>query len=120
MALKKETQQVRYTEQIGDNRGGGFSALADASITQANQLNNLTSQFADLGLKELKSFGTKIGKEAAENAVFSEVEQTVKLEDGTEIESRANRVLLFDPSKPHHSTSCTNDKRRVNININYL
>lgn len=42
------------------------------------------------------------------------------LEDGTEIESRANRVLLFDPSKPHHSTSCTNDKRRVNININYL
>jgi len=85
MALKKETQQVRYTEQIGVNRGGGFSALADASITQANQLNNLTSQFADLGLKELKSFGTKIGKEAAENAVFSEVEQTVKLEDGTEI-----------------------------------
>ncbi len=85
MALKKETQQVRYTEQIGINRGGGFSALADASITQANQLNNLTSQFADLGLKELKSFGTKVGKEAAENAVFSEVEQTVKLEDGTEI-----------------------------------
>ena len=85
MALKKETQQVRYTEQIGVNRGGGFAAMADASITQANQLNNLTSQFADLGLKELKSFGTKIGKEAAENAVFSEVEQTVKLEDGTEI-----------------------------------
>ncbi|BAQ87898.1 hypothetical protein [uncultured Mediterranean phage uvMED] len=85
MALKKETQQVRYTEQIGVNRGGGFAAMADASITQANQLNNLTSQFADLGLKELKSFGTKIGKEAAENAVFSEVEQTVKLDDGTEI-----------------------------------
>lgn len=85
MALKKETQQVRYTEQIGINRGGGFSAMADASITQANQLNNLTSQFADLGLKELKSFGTKVGKEAAENAVFSEVEQTVKLDDGTEI-----------------------------------
>ena len=42
------------------------------------------------------------------------------LEDGTEIESKANRLLLFDPSKPHHSTSCTKDKRRVNININYL
>ena len=46
--------------------------------------------------------------------------KTKVLEDGTEIESRANRVLLFDPSKPHHSTSCTSDKRRVNININYL
>jgi hypothetical protein len=42
------------------------------------------------------------------------------LEDGTEIESKANRLLLFDPSKPHHSTSCTKDNRRVNININYL
>jgi len=42
------------------------------------------------------------------------------LEDGTEIESRANRVLFFDPSNPHHSTSCTNVKRRININFNYL
>ena len=78
MALKKETQQVRYTEQIGVNRGGGFEAMADASITQANKLNNLTSQFADLGLKELKSIGTKIGKEAAEKADVREVEKKVK------------------------------------------
>jgi len=42
------------------------------------------------------------------------------LEDGTEISSVANRVLFFDPTKPHHSTTCTDDKRRVNININYL
>lgn len=42
------------------------------------------------------------------------------LEDGTEIKSVRNRLLLFDPSKPHHSTSCTDDKRRVNINFNYI
>ena len=42
------------------------------------------------------------------------------LEDGTECESVANRLLLFDASKPHHSTSCTDQKRRVNININYI
>ena len=42
------------------------------------------------------------------------------LEDGTKIESVANRVLLFDPSKPHHSTFCTDQKVRVNININYF
>ena len=42
------------------------------------------------------------------------------LEDGTEIESISNRLLLFDPSKPHHSTSCTDVKRRVNINFNYM
>jgi hypothetical protein len=42
------------------------------------------------------------------------------LEDGTRIESIENRALFFDPSKPHHSTNCTNDKARVNININYF
>jgi hypothetical protein len=42
------------------------------------------------------------------------------LEDGTEIESVANRLLVFDGSKPHHSTTCTDQKRRVNINMNYI
>jgi len=42
------------------------------------------------------------------------------LEDGTKIESIRNRALLFDPSLPHRSTSCTNTKGRFNININYL
>ena len=42
------------------------------------------------------------------------------LKDGTEIESVANRLLLFDASKPHHSTTCTDQKRRVNINVNYM
>ena len=42
MALKKEQTEVKYSEMIGVNRGGGFASLADASITQANALNNLT------------------------------------------------------------------------------
>ena len=42
------------------------------------------------------------------------------LEDGVEIESVANRLLLFNPSKPHHSTTCTNKNRRMNINFNYF
>lgn len=41
------------------------------------------------------------------------------LEDGTRIESIANRVLLFDPSKPHDSSYPTDAKVRVNINMNY-
>jgi len=35
-------------------------------------------------------------------------------------DSVSNRMLFFDPSKPHHSTTCTNTKRRVNLNINYI
>ena len=42
------------------------------------------------------------------------------LEDGTEVESIANRLLLFDSSKPHHSTTTTNADRRLNINVNYF
>ena len=42
------------------------------------------------------------------------------LEDGTKIESRANRILFFDPSKKHKSTHCTDVKCRVNINFNYF
>ena len=40
--------------------------------------------------------------------------------DGKNFESVANRILFFDPSKPHHSTSTTDVKRRLNVNINYL
>lgn len=42
------------------------------------------------------------------------------LEDGTEIKSIGNRLLLFDSSKPHKSASCTDEKYRTNININYF
>jgi hypothetical protein len=76
MALKKEQTEIKYSEMIGVNRGSGFSALADASLTQANALNNLTSQFADQGLKELQKYGKKVGEDAAENAKFSKKEIT--------------------------------------------
>ena len=42
------------------------------------------------------------------------------LEDGTEIESIPNRLLLLDSSRPHHSTTTTNVNRRLNINFNYM
>jgi len=43
-----------------------------------------------------------------------------KLEDGTKVDSVANRVLLFDPSTKHCSTTTTNASARFNININYF
>ena len=42
------------------------------------------------------------------------------LEDGTKIDSVENRILFFDPTKEHYSTHCTDQKVRVNININYF
>ena len=43
-----------------------------------------------------------------------------KLEDGRKINSVANRILLFDASEEHCSTTTTNVFARVNININYI
>ena len=40
--------------------------------------------------------------------------------DGEEIPSVANRMILFDPSIPHHSTNCTDFPYRMNVNINYF
>ena len=43
-----------------------------------------------------------------------------KLKDGTKINSIANRILLFDASEEHCSTTATNVFARINININYI
>ena len=43
-----------------------------------------------------------------------------KLEDGTKVDSIANRVLIFDASTKHCSTTTTNAKARFNINLNYF
>lgn len=42
------------------------------------------------------------------------------LEDGTEVQSIKNRLLLFDPSKIHNSTTCTDQKCRINVNFNFF
>jgi hypothetical protein len=49
------------------------------------------------------------GKTILKNEVFN-----------TKIKSLQNRALLFDPSKKHASTTCTNQKFRSNIIFNYI
>tara|TARA_R100001443_G_scaffold91482_1_gene98072 strand:- start:2871 stop:3509 length:639 start_codon:yes stop_codon:yes gene_type:complete len=40
--------------------------------------------------------------------------------DGYEVESVENRLLLFDPTTPHSSSSPTNASHRITINFNYF
>ena len=42
------------------------------------------------------------------------------LNDSIKIESKANRILIFDPQIPHCSTTCSDAKYRVTINFNYM
>ena len=43
-----------------------------------------------------------------------------RLEDGSIIDSVANRLLLFDGSLYHNSTTCTDQTGRFNINFNFF
>ena len=43
-----------------------------------------------------------------------------EFEDGTKVESIANRVITFPANMKHRGTSCTDEKTRVVINFNYF
>ena len=43
-----------------------------------------------------------------------------KFEDGTKVESVANRLVTFPANMKHKGTSCTDEKVRVVINFNYI
>lgn len=47
------------------------------------------------------------------NDGYTEFESTER------VNSNRNRILFFDGNKRHRSTTCTNSKIRINININY-
>lgn len=51
---------------------------------------------------------------------FNDNDGYTKMEDGTKIESVANRNVIFDGSKPHNSTNCTNEKARFVLAVNYF
>ena len=42
-----------------------------------------------------------------------------KFEDGTKVESKANRMISFPSNMKHTGTSCTDERIRVVINFNY-
>ena len=41
-------------------------------------------------------------------------------EDGTKIDSVANRICIFPYYLKHSGTTCTNANRRIALNINYV
>ena len=84
MALKKENEEVTYSDRIGVNRGAGFDFGARVFQQQANAIDSLTAQFADTALASIQKAGKKLGTEAAENAKFSKKEIQYIDADGNE------------------------------------
>ena len=82
--LKQETDQIRYSEQIGVNRGGGFAVAAQSSMNQANAWNQLVGDFAQFTLKETQDWGKKLGEKTAK-----------------EYEIGTKEVTYHDPKQPN-------------------
>ena len=60
-------------------------------------------------------------KDVARNdELLPENDGYTRFEDGTKIESVANRVAVFESNLKHCGTTCTNTKSRVVINLNYF
>ena len=43
-----------------------------------------------------------------------------RFKDGTKVESKANRIVIFDAQTEHSGVSCTDEKVRVVVNLNYF
>ena len=67
----------------------------------------------DLKGKKLKQWTTAIFYVNTNNGY-------TKFEDGTIVESVANRLVSFPANMKHTGTSCTDEKTRVVINFNYF
>ena len=64
--------------------------------------------------KEIKKYGTTAIFYVNTNNGYT------KFEDGTVIESVANRMVFFSSNIKHTGTSCTDENTRVVINFNYF
>ena len=45
--------------------------------------------------------------------------QTI-FKEGTKVDSKANRLVLFDSQLEHSGTSCTDERKRIVLNLNYV
>jgi len=51
---------------------------------------------------------------------FNTCDGYTKFEDGTKVESVENRIVFFNSQMKHTGSTCTDDQRRVVLNLNYF
>jgi hypothetical protein len=81
--------------------------------TETRQQNSFHIDLVDPDLKPYPHLLTAIYYVNTNNGV-------TMFEDGTEVQSVANRMVVFPSSVKHTGTTCTDAKCRVLINFNYL
>ena len=91
------------------NQEEGFEIMVGNIIENLFHVDNIV----DLSEEKLKQLTTSIFYINTNNGY------TI-FEDGTKVESVANRLLTFPTNMKHTGTSCTDEKTRIVINFNYF
>ena len=71
-------------------------------------------------MKNLENFPEKLKQWTTSIFYVNTNNGYTKFEDGTKVESVANRMLTFPANMKHIGTSCTDEQTRVVINFNYF
>lgn len=97
MALKKDQQQNIYTNNIGVNRGAGFTSAANQLSNTARTFDNIMDRISSTELKRLKKEGLVRGKKAAETIPY--VEDSVEIDVGG---TKQNITIYKAPEIPDY------------------
>ena len=107
-----------YLDIIEDSKlfeklGASYVAKCKANLNYKTTENNVGSFHTDFSGDSMKGITTSILYINTNNG-------GTQFSDGTRVKSVANRLVKFDCSQEHASVSCTDEDRRVLININYF
>ena len=107
-----------YLDIIEDSKlfeklGASYVAKCKANLNYKTIENNVGSFHTDFSGDSMKGITTSILYINTNNG-------GTQFSDGTRVKSVANRLVKFDCSQEHASVSCTDEDRRVLINVNYF
>ena len=71
---------------------------------------------------EVRDFHTDVGPYNHVTSIYyiNTCDGCTNFEDGTKVESVANRLLTFPSNKRHSGTACSDAKARIVLNLNYF
>ena len=80
---------------------------------------NIIENSFHVDMADLKEFPEKLKQWTTSIFYVNTNNGYTKFEDGTKVESVANRMVSFPSNMKHTGTSCTDEKTRIVINFNY-
>ena len=111
--VKSSYLDLLKESKLFEKLGLAYIARCKANLNYKTIENNVGSFHTDFSGDSMKGITTSILYINTNNG-------GTQFSDGTRVKSVANRLVKFDCSQKHASVSCTDEDRRVLINVNYF